>query len=115
MTTPSDVQDDAPPTIRHDTLQCHFLVDFYSVGTGIDHSFNHFQEYLWQEHSRTSYSLFSWGMEGETKVCFHKGAYSPTEIDTVIQTTKELLQDGNNIRYEENVETVMRTFEFEKH
>lgn len=102
--SPSLTQEGVPLV---DTLHCSVLVDFYSVGGGVDRKMGPYQDAIASKYTSDQYTIIKWGMEGETKFCFHRYSFPDNSLAELKVLTTTLLQDIKYVKYEENVMQVV--------
>ena len=105
---PAEIQDEMIHVIEKDTLQCHFVVDFYSIGGGINSKmYEHYTSFLEHQYDKSAYKIIRWGMEGEVKVCFDEGASEFYDMKQIISETKTIIKDAGEVRYHKDIQVIV--------
>lgn len=96
-----------PPSALVVDSTSRFIVSFISIGEGTDYEakkqFKQFVEtYNLNNKTEITYSVSSWGREGEIDYCFTMEELASDQQIIFIQELKEALKSSTLIRYKEN-------------
>ena len=96
-----------PPSALVVDSTSRFIVSFISIGEGTDYEakkqFKRFVEtYNLNNKTEITYSVSSWGREGEIDYCFTMEELASDQQIIFIQELKEALKSSTLIRYKEN-------------
>ena len=83
------------------------IVSFYSIGSGAEHDFiEKFEvsigDFSQEVHKNIDYEKASWGREGETDFCLRLSELNPSQQNTMIARTQEILKSAKWVHIYEN-------------
>lgn len=93
-------------SLKSDTI-VGFVVSFYSRGEGIDATIkDEFVKFLDSYAKNITYQSTHWGREGEIDYCIKINELSPSEQDSFVKKSKEILNKSALVHINKNMKCV---------